>query len=119
MRFARGRRVLRRHFMRGHQLGRVWVGHVAADDERGLWLWIADGSAFRDVGAADGRTFRQVPFVEWPRTPARLPWAAVGAEGEARANAQGVTVRCLTRPDGGVPDSEDEPDLLAYLARAY
>jgi len=30
-----------------------------------------------------------------------------------------VTVRCLTRADGTVPDSEDEPDLIAYLARAY
>jgi len=50
---------------------------------------------------------------------ARLPWSKVGVEGENKANAQGVTVRCLTRADGSVPDSEDEPDLVAYLARAY
>ncbi|NJC68188.1 proline--tRNA ligase [Planosporangium thailandense] len=50
---------------------------------------------------------------------ARVPWAAVGTEGEAKANAEGVTVRCLTRADGSVPRSEDEPDLVAYLARAY
>jgi prolyl-tRNA synthetase len=50
---------------------------------------------------------------------ARLPWSAVGVEGEARANGEGVTVRCLTRADGSVPDSEDEPDLVAYLSRAY
>jgi prolyl-tRNA synthetase len=50
---------------------------------------------------------------------ARLPWSAVGVEGETRANAEGVTVRCLVRADGSVPDSEDEPDLTAYLARAY
>jgi prolyl-tRNA synthetase len=50
---------------------------------------------------------------------ARLPWSAVGAEGEAKANAVGVTVRCLVRADGSVPDSEHEPDLVAYLARAY
>jgi prolyl-tRNA synthetase len=50
---------------------------------------------------------------------ARLPWSAVGVEGETRANAEGVTVRCLTRADGSVPDTEDEPDLIAYLARAY
>src|SRR5262249_37049063 len=50
---------------------------------------------------------------------ARLPWSAVGAEGEAKANAVGVTVRCLVRADGSVPDSEDEADLVAYLARAY
>jgi prolyl-tRNA synthetase len=50
---------------------------------------------------------------------ARLPWSAVGVEGEARANAASVTVRCLVRADGSVPNSEDEPDLIAYLARAY
>jgi prolyl-tRNA synthetase len=50
---------------------------------------------------------------------ARLPWSKVGVEGEARANADGVSVRCLVRADGSVPDSEDEPDLVAYLARSY
>jgi len=50
---------------------------------------------------------------------ARVPWSAVGVEGETKANAEGVTVRCLTRADGSVPDSEDEPDLVTYLARAY
>ena len=50
---------------------------------------------------------------------ARLPWAAVGDGGEAELNAQGVTVRCLVRADGGVPTSEDEPDLVAVVGRAY
>jgi prolyl-tRNA synthetase len=50
---------------------------------------------------------------------ARLPWSAVGTEGENKANAVGVTIRCLVRADGSVPDSEDEPNLVAYLARAY
>ncbi len=50
---------------------------------------------------------------------ARLPWAVVGAEGEARLNAKAVTVRCLQRPDGTTPDSPDEPDLVALVARAY
>jgi prolyl-tRNA synthetase len=30
-----------------------------------------------------------------------------------------VTVRCLTRTDGSVPDSGDEPDLIAWVGRAY
>lgn len=67
MALAPGRRALRRHFMRGHELGRVWTGHVAADDEHGLWLWFASGSAWCTVGAADGRTFREVPFRDWNR----------------------------------------------------
>jgi prolyl-tRNA synthetase len=50
---------------------------------------------------------------------ARLPWASVGVEGETRLNAQGLTVRCLVREDGGVPDSEDEAGLVALVARAY
>jgi prolyl-tRNA synthetase len=50
---------------------------------------------------------------------ARVPWSAVGAAGEAEANGQGVTVRCLVRADGSVPDSEDEPELIAILARSY
>jgi len=50
---------------------------------------------------------------------ARLPWSEVGSEGEAELNAQGITVRCLVRADGGVPDSEDEPDLVAVVGRAY
>ncbi len=45
---------------------------MAADDERGLCLWIPDGSVYQDIGAADGRTFREVPFGEWPVTPKRL-----------------------------------------------
>jgi prolyl-tRNA synthetase len=49
----------------------------------------------------------------------RVPWSAVGAEGEVALNKQAVTVRCLVRADGSVPDSEDEPDLTAYVARSY
>jgi prolyl-tRNA synthetase len=50
---------------------------------------------------------------------ARLPWSAVGAEGEAELNVRGVTVRCLLHADGSVPDSEDAPDLVAIVGRAY
>jgi prolyl-tRNA synthetase len=50
---------------------------------------------------------------------ARIPWAKVGTAGEDRANEVGLTVRCLTRADGTVPDSEDESDLIAYIARSY
>ncbi len=50
---------------------------------------------------------------------ARLPWSELGTEGEAELNAQGITVRCLLRADGGVPDSEGEPDLVAVVGRAY
>ncbi|MCW2567012.1 MAG: proline--tRNA ligase, partial [Mycobacterium sp.] len=50
---------------------------------------------------------------------ARIPWATLGEEGEATLAEQSVSVRCLTRPDGSVPDAGDEPDLLAWVGRAY
>jgi prolyl-tRNA synthetase len=50
---------------------------------------------------------------------ARVPWSAVGVEGEAKANQSAITVRCLVRPDGGVPDADDEADMVAILARSY
>src|SRR5262249_55479868 len=49
----------------------------------------------------------------------RVRWSKVGPDGEAKANDAGVSVRCLPRADGGVPDSEDEKGLIAYLARSY
>jgi prolyl-tRNA synthetase len=50
---------------------------------------------------------------------ARVPWSAVGVEGEAKANQSAITVRCLVRPDGGVPDADDEPEMIAIMARSY
>jgi prolyl-tRNA synthetase len=50
---------------------------------------------------------------------ARLPWSELGPEGEARLAERAVTVRCLVRADGSLPDTGDEPDVLAYCARAY
>jgi prolyl-tRNA synthetase len=50
---------------------------------------------------------------------AKVPWSAVGPQGEAQLASASITVRCLSRPDGSVPDGEDEPDLMAITARAY
>jgi prolyl-tRNA synthetase len=50
---------------------------------------------------------------------ARIPWEKLGVEGETKANAEAITVRCLLRPDGGVPDHDDEPGMIAVLARSY
>ncbi|HET6834191.1 MAG TPA: proline--tRNA ligase [Acidimicrobiales bacterium] len=50
---------------------------------------------------------------------ARLPWALLRGEGEAVLAGQGITVRCLVTPEGGLPSSEDEDDLVAVVARAY
>jgi prolyl-tRNA synthetase len=50
---------------------------------------------------------------------ARIPWSLLGEDGEAALAEHAVTVRCLTRPEGDVPDSGDEPDLIAWVGRAY
>jgi prolyl-tRNA synthetase len=50
---------------------------------------------------------------------ATLPWDELGDEAEARLAQSGVTVRCLQRADGTVPDSDTEAGLVAYVARSY
>jgi prolyl-tRNA synthetase len=49
----------------------------------------------------------------------RIEWAKLGPDGERRLLDDGVSVRCIQRPDGTVPASEDESDLQAIVARAY
>jgi len=50
---------------------------------------------------------------------AKLPWDTLGEAGEAKLAQSGITVRCLTRADGSLPDSDTEPGLVAYVARSY
>jgi prolyl-tRNA synthetase len=50
---------------------------------------------------------------------AKIPWELVKGAGETELAASAITVRCLQRADGGVPDSEDEADTLAFVARSY
>jgi prolyl-tRNA synthetase len=50
---------------------------------------------------------------------AKVPWDAVRDADATGKLGDGVTVRCLQRADGSLPASQDEPDLVAYLARAY
>ncbi len=64
--------VLQRQFQRADLLSRVWIGHVVADDEHGLWLWVATGSTYRDIAGGDGTAFREIPFGEWNDIPKAL-----------------------------------------------
>ena len=50
---------------------------------------------------------------------AKLPWDTLGEDGEAKLAQSGITVRCLTRADGSVPDSDTEGGLVAYVACSY
>lgn len=50
---------------------------------------------------------------------ARIPWADLGPEGEAKLAEQAVSVRCLIAEDGSVPEADDAPGTLAIVARSY
>ncbi|WP_431948172.1 proline--tRNA ligase [Actinacidiphila sp. bgisy167] len=50
---------------------------------------------------------------------ARIPWADLGPEGEAKLAEQGVSVRCLVTAEGQVPETDDAPGTVAIVARAY
>jgi prolyl-tRNA synthetase len=50
---------------------------------------------------------------------AKLPWDAVGPEGEAELKTDAITVRCLQRADGSMPDADTEKDLVCIVAKSY
>ncbi len=50
---------------------------------------------------------------------ARIPWDLVGPEGEEALAGEAITVRCLQRADGDVPESDSETDLQAICGRSY
>ncbi len=50
---------------------------------------------------------------------ARVPWEKVGEEGEDALAESGISVRCLRRADGGLPESSSEAGLEATVGKAY
>jgi prolyl-tRNA synthetase len=73
---------------------------------------------WRDANTADVASLAQA--IEVAQTGfARLSWDLVGASEEAELNNQALTVRCLVRSDGSIPESELEPDLLCIVAKSY
>ena len=50
---------------------------------------------------------------------AKIAWDLIKDGGEERLGRDAISVRCLQTADGGLPDSEDAPDLVAYVARSY
>src|SRR3954452_23125641 len=79
---------------------------------------LAAATARRDANTADCSTLDDI--VEAAQNGfARAPWDLIGVDGEKRLAESTVTVRCLQRADGSVPEADDEPDLVAFCARAY
>jgi prolyl-tRNA synthetase len=99
------------------QLDDVTAAVLAALDEDQKALY-DEALAYRESHTVDVASVDEA--IEASSTGwARLPWDSVGLDGEAKANASAVTVRCLVRPDGGVPDADDEPGMIAILGRSY
>ena len=78
---------------------------------------LAEAEAFQEARTETVASIEDA--IEAGRTGfARIPWEAVGDEGEDRLAEEGITVRCLQRPDGTVPEDLEGP-LEAVVARAY
>jgi prolyl-tRNA synthetase len=51
---------------------------------------------------------------------ARIPWSAVGEDGERALYEQAISVRCLQTVDGDLPEAEAPADsLVAVVGRSY
>ncbi len=79
---------------------------------------LAEATSWRDSRIAEATTVDQVKQAATTGF-ARIPWAVLGPEGEATLAEEAITVRCLQRPDGSLPHSRDEPDLVAVCGRSY
>lgn len=94
------------------------VDEIAAATERVQADMLTAATARRDALTTDCATLDDAR--EAAQTGmARVPWRLVGAEGERDLGAAGLTVRCLQRADGSLPDDDEEEDVVAYVARAY
>ncbi len=79
---------------------------------------LAAATARRDAFISDCTTLDAARDVAQTGV-ARVPWELVGAAGEADLATGGLTVRCLQRGDGSLPESDADGGALAYIARAY
>lgn len=50
---------------------------------------------------------------------AKVPWSTLGEEGEMRLAQSAISVRCLQREDGSVPEHDTEENLVAVVGRSY
>ncbi len=91
---------------------------IVAALAEGQQALLRDAKRRREANTVDVETLDQA--IEASQSGwARLPWATVGEGGETHLAGRGVTVRCLQRPDGGLPADDDEADLVAVVGRSY
>ncbi|HVV90176.1 MAG TPA: proline--tRNA ligase [Solirubrobacterales bacterium] len=79
---------------------------------------LGEATAFRESATTDVASVEEA-LDAGREGVGRIEWSRLGPDGERRLLDDGVSVRCIQRPDGTVPAAEDEPDLQAIVARAY
>ena len=79
---------------------------------------LTDATHFRNAATVEVDTIEQATEAGQIGV-ASIPWRTLGTAGERALLDQGVSVRCIQRPDGGVPENDDEPGLNAIVGRAY
>ena len=101
---------------------KVAIGDIADEAQRLTGLIQTDlfdaATARRDAAIVDASTLEEARDAAQTGV-ARLPWELVGVGGEQDLATGGLTVRCLQRGDGSLPDTDDDAGALAYVARAY
>ena len=77
----------------------------------------ADALQRRDAGTVEAATIDEAREAAQSGF-ARVPWDRI-RDSEVDLAADALTVRCLQRPDGGIPGSSAEEGLTATVAKAY
>ncbi|MBV9663662.1 MAG: proline--tRNA ligase, partial [Actinobacteria bacterium] len=75
---------------------------------------LAEATRMRDDATVDVATVDEATEAAksgW----ARLPWSAVGEDGEDRLATASVSVRCLQAADGSLPGASQDDDLVALV----
>jgi prolyl-tRNA synthetase len=91
------------------------VPNLLADDQKALYTQAEQRQHAGIVDVGSAAEALEAAATGW----ARMPWADLGLDGEAKLAEQAVSVRCLVRADGSVPDSDDEPGIQAVVGRSY
>jgi prolyl-tRNA synthetase len=94
------------------------AGVVVTELDRQQVALLDEATAFRESRTVDVTSLadaRDAATTGW----ARIPWDTVGSDGEAELAQGGVSVRCLRRADGSLPEADDEGGLVAVVARSY
>jgi prolyl-tRNA synthetase len=80
---------------------------------------LAEATATRETRTADAATLEEA-VVAGSEGFARVPFRALGPDGEDRLAEHALTVRCLQRADGSLAvPGDDEAGLVAIVGRSY